>query len=199
MNEARILIAGALIKKDNLSPQELHQATHVPLIQIYRAVKEMVNDKLIRIEERDDNKLYHITNLKALEEFATNNEEVKTETPAKSPASGRDTSKYIFQKETLPKGRCAHAVVKAYLAKNPSSLKQLQEVFPNEVIGRFGIVNSLSAAKSLSKDRPRYFMKDDQILTATDGPIVVCSQWTSERFEKFMSIAKGLGYKIKRA
>ena len=121
----------------------------------------------------------------------------KQESKAPEPV-GRHTGKFIYNKVPYSKSACALKVVSDYVEKEKPSLKQLKAAFPDEIISRFGVVNDLKSAQELSKDRARYHLREHQILTTSDGKkVVVCNQFSIDRFFRFVEAAAVLGFKIK--
>lgn len=213
MIEACALIAGALLKKDGLTPQEIHYSTKIPLIQIYRAIKGMEKDELINIQEDENKKYYHVNDAAALQTFmdtVNDREEVEPEKeqngdkPKPSPNkesthNGRHTGKFIFRKVAYSKSMCAYQVVSAFAKEKKPTLKELEKAFDPSIVSRFGVVATLDKAKELSSgDRARYHMKEHLILTTRDKQqVVVTNQWSISRFEAFAEAAEKVGYKVK--
>ena len=112
---------------------------------------------------------------------------------------GRNNDKYSFNGNTYGKGPLVREVVREYVAGHPKvTIKQLKEVFPDELLNRFGIFQEESKARELSGARDRYFFKDEhQIKLANKQVIVVCSQFTASNILPFLATAKKLGFKIK--
>jgi hypothetical protein len=117
------------------------------------------------------------------------------------PTEGRDTGKYVFESNTYGKGRLVWAVVKAYHSANKKvSLGKMQTLFPDSLQKNYGFIVEYPKAKKLSVGRERYFMRDSETLQVAGKRVCVCSQWgTGKNFDEFLEIAKGLGFKIKRA
>ena len=61
----------------------------------------------------------------------------------------------------------------------------------------YGIVKPLSVAQTISKNRPRYFMKTDRLITIGGEHYAVCNQFTSDNIRPFVDRARMLGYDIK--
>lgn len=206
-------IADMLIENKKVTPAEITYKHKIAAVQIYGIMKKFETAGAVKKEEKENGKLFVLLDEKKLraclapapatkEPATEKKKEEKKPEPKKEPAAtnGRDTSKYTFQKQSLPKGQCVLAVVRAHMEAKKLTLANLRECFPDELVGRFGVVNTLSRAKELSPNRPRYFMKSEDIIKTSDNKaVVVCSQWTSERFDRFMEVAKKLGYKISRS
>ncbi len=78
-------------------------------------------------------------------------EETRTVKP-----SGRDNTKYIFEKEIYGKGKLVVAVLKKWVTDHPSTTyAQLKEVFPDTLMKRFGVFEEIKKAKEISGTRDR--------------------------------------------
>ena len=113
----------------------------------------------------------------------------------------RDNSKYKFNgEEGLGKGPLVRAVVAKYVEDHPdTTYKQLKEIFPDTLMKRFGVFANETEAKKLSGNKPRYFLKPEQMIKikGQKEPIAICNQWTAALIEPFIKVSKELGYKIK--
>ena len=115
-------------------------------------------------------------------------------------ATSRDNSKYKFNGEEYGKGPLVRAVVAKYVEDHPDTThKQLKEIFPDTLMKRFGVFANETEAKKLSGNKPRYFLKLEQMIKikGQKEPIAICNQWTAALIEPFIKVAKELGYKIK--
>lgn len=113
-------------------------------------------------------------------------------------STGRDNSKLKFNGELYGKGPLVRAVVAQYVVDNPgTTYKKLKEVFPDELLKRFGIFQDEETAKTIANKGNRYFTKDEQIIKLKDKKVVVCNQFTLSNIQPFLKVAKSLGYKIK--
>lgn len=182
--------------------------TKIPLIKAQWAAKVLEEEKHITSEKKDKDKILRpfekqsVATAKveaAKTETTGEKKEEKTEKPKPIAKKGRDTTKYVFEKsEPLPKGQCALAILKACMRDKKPILKDLKAAFDDNIVQRYGITQNLSDAKALSSDRDRYFLKDAQLLVTKDGKkLAVTSQWTTERFEAFLKLAKKVGYSVK--
>jgi hypothetical protein len=59
------------------------------------------------------------------------------------------------------------------------------------------MIKPIKEAKEMSKERQRFFIKPEEEIKLRDCSIAVSNQWTPDRMEKLLVIAKKLGYKIK--
>lgn len=128
-----------------------------------------------------------------------NEQQVVKATPA-ATTSTRDNSKYKFNGEEYGKGPLVRAVIAKYIADHPdTTYKQLKEVFPDTLMKRFGVFASETEAKKLSGNKPRYFLKPEQLIKikGQKEPLAVCNQWTAGLMVNFLNVCKGLSYKIK--
>lgn len=114
-------------------------------------------------------------------------------------ATGRNSDKFAFNGNVYGKGPLVREVVRQYVAEHPKiTIKQLKEVFPDELLKRFGIFQEESFAKNLSGARDRYFFKEEHLIKLGDKKVVaVCNQFTSENIIPFLAAAKKAGFKIK--
>lgn len=100
------------------------------------------------------------------------------------------------------KRNCVLETVKRYMKQHPETTSQeLQQVFPADVQGGYGVVRTLSWVQQqlqLGKDFiNRYFINSDDIINTIDGEqLVVSNQW-GESFSRFISCAKNAGFEIK--
>ena len=110
---------------------------------------------------------------------------------------GRNTNKYIFNKQPFSKSRLVLEIIKTYIADHPNqTLEQVQEVWKSSQIQRrYGVlVYYIDAQKFCENGRERHFMKDS--LTIRKKKVVITNQWTDELLVPFLKIAASLKYKI---
>lgn len=113
-------------------------------------------------------------------------------------SKGRDNSKFKFNGQEYGKGPLVRAVISQHVADNPKiTYKQLKEVFPDDLLKRFGIFQDEETARSLSGARDRYFFKPEQLIKLKDTTVAVCNQFTSDNIRPFLQAAKKAGFKIK--
>ena len=159
------------------------QSEEQPIEEIH-VTKEQAGQEDIVVEETDDEE---------------SKQDVKA-TVTKATTS-RDNSKYKFNgEEGLGKGPLVRAVVAKYVEDHPdTTYKQLKEIFPDTLMKRFGVFANETDAKKLSGNKPRYFLKPEQMIEikGQKEPIAICNQWTAALIEPFIKVAKELGYKIK--
>lgn len=201
MQQATALIARALLQKEvSNQPKDLSELVKIPIIQVHNVLNKMGKDGLITITEDESGKTYSVTKTDEIQKLA---EEEVPEQPAESVtdkkkpvAKEKHTGKFVFNKVALSKSQCSLQIVTQYFEKQPT-LPQLKETFPDNVVSQFGIVKTLKEARGLSQLRSRYHLKDHQILTTSDGhQVAVTNQWTQDRFQQLLEIAKTLGYKV---
>jgi len=119
----------------------------------------------------------------------------KKERPTPSGAP-RDRGFFEFMGEPYGKGPLVRAVVAAHASKVPD-FDRLVKDFPDSLMKGYGIVKPLSVAQTISKNRPRYFMKTDRLITIGGEHYAVCNQFTSDNIRPFVDRARMLGYDIK--
>lgn len=119
-------------------------------------------------------------------------------------SGSRDRTRYSFEGgELLSKRRFVLEVVKYYVRCHPQiSYESLIRVFPatlhsNKSSGVIKRYNDVAKQVALNPDvRNRFFMKDDEVITLSNGmKVVVHNQW-GEDFEKFLKVAESL-YTVK--
>jgi hypothetical protein len=194
--QATALVKSELDKRETCSAQLLSDRTGVSILQVYKVLKVLVDSGVAQLHLIDDIKHYSISS-KVVKLQAE--PETKTTKLVTKPI-GRDTTKFVInkQKQAYSKGQCAYQVVRMHIEKTNPTLEQLRLDFPDKIVGRFGVVNTLKEAQVLSPDRPRYNMKEHQVMTTSDGAsVVVTNQWTVERFNLFIIASKQLGIDIR--
>ena len=206
MTEAQSLIISELkqLKVDDvISTQQLQLSTKVALIQIYGILKHLEELTVVSPQVKDSGKFYKVIDYDRLDtafkeaSITSKETEQKTSKKVQTPSTGRDTSKFIFNKIPYSKSKCVLMVVTDYVSKQKPTLKELKDTFPDSIVSKFGVVATLVVAKEYSSDRPRYYLNDQHILTTSDNKkVVVCNQWTLARFIQFMDITARLGYVI---
>ena len=196
--------------KDNPNSNKatITEATGLNGLFLFNLLKKMQADgEIIEVEDADQ-KLYSIAgdNLEQQADVATVNEqqaEVSTnnedgQSEQTVIPKGRDNSKFKFNGEEYGKGPLVRAVVAQYVADYPATTyEQLKEVFPNELLKRFGIFQNLETANQIANKGNRYFTKQEHVIELVDEKIVVCNQFTLANIQPFLKAAKKLGYKIK--
>ena len=138
-------------------------------------------------------------------------EEVETPAPLETPVEneqlvtgkgkGRNNDKYKIAGDTqvYGKGRIVQAAVRKYVADHPKvTIKQLKEVFPDELLARFGVFQDENGANNLaSAGRQRYFMGENDGIKLGDKKVVyTCSQLTARNIIPILDACKKAGIKI---
>ncbi len=117
---------------------------------------------------------------------------------------GRDTTKYSIDggKNYFGKGKFVREIVATYLSAHPSiTFVQLEQVFPEELQGSYGVVRSLEDIFNSDHDlkdlKTRYVMDEDKILTTKDGiRFVVSNQWGSFNFPHILELLDKWGWNV---
>ncbi len=199
ISEVKKIIYNELKKKKSITAQILNYTPfNIPFIQSYGVLAHLVELGAVEKNDRiytliDEKKALGIFNYKVPAKIK------KEKVDPLLIKSSRNTSQYVFEKVKRSKGRTVLAVVQAYVRDNKdATYKQLLTVFPPQIIKRFGIINLLASAKELSPDpkRPRYFFKDEDVISLKNQKVVVTNQWTHSAFLEFVIVAKELGYVI---
>lgn len=182
----------AFIKKNpNATKADIVQATGLKGIVLFNLLKKLQTEGSVTEKVEGEEKTYSITE----QSNEPPKEEIETE---EIVTSGRDNSKYKFNGEEYGKGPLVRAVISKYVADNPSTTyKKLKEVFPDDLLKRFGIFQDVDTANSIDTAGKRYFFKEEHIIKRKDKKIVVCNQFTLANIKPFLAKAKELGYKIK--
>lgn len=124
---------------------------------------------------------------------------VTTDTYFKNTLSSKDTTKYIFNDKSIGKGRLVLAVIKQHIENNFNlTFSELEKQFPKTCQGSRGVFSTIEEANDIyaKTNRRRHFVKPDELIKLSDVSIAVSSQWGIKNIDKFISVAKNLGYKI---
>ena len=176
-----------------------------PIYGVEKLLKQLVKKgKLVSFEEEGAILYSKVDTVEKSEEVPSMVEE-----PGKDKAVStgkRDFTKYTLiysgeRTEPLSKGRLAVAIVKAYVSKNKNvTVAKVKEVFPDEIVKNYCVVQPLAEAKkkSVASGRDRYFMDADSLITLKDKKvIVVTSQISVNEIKPIIAIARKLGMTIK--
>lgn len=182
-------VTGILKGNGKLTPTEIHQRIkgELPMVQVFAALKSMLDDRIINMEEHGKTKFYYF-NIKA------------SNPTVEKPVSKRDTTKYDFEGlKQLSKGRLALAIVKRYCLEKKPTLNELKEIFPDRIVQPYGMIRSLNEAVEMSKERKRFFINDADVITLASGEkVCVTNQFTTERIAKVITICeRELSLKVK--
>ncbi|MBR6286818.1 MAG: hypothetical protein IKR18_07525 [Bacteroidaceae bacterium] len=118
--------------------------------------------------------------------------------------NGRDTTKYSIDggMNYFGKGKFVREIVAAYLSAHPNmTFEQLEQVFPDELQGSYGVVRTLDNIYNSDHDQKdlqtRYVMDDDKILTTKQGVrFVVSNQWGSFNFPHILELLDKWGWNV---
>lgn len=224
------------VNTEALTPKEIYnkiEQKNIPMPQVNAALKLLVDDKNVSMDETESGKKYSLTvggellfadfkpdsklvvvhddeTPKNIEEDspiepATDDDKKKVKSDQKIKdiktipiKVGRDLTKYTFNGESgLNKGRLALAIIRQISIENPKlKYKQLLEVFPDEIVPPYGVIKDKKEALEASKARPRFFIKEEEMIKLADATICVSNQWMPDRLEAFLKKAKE-AYSIK--
>lgn len=116
----------------------------------------------------------------------------------KTGNESRGHAKFLFNGEELGQGRLVWRVVRHLVDTKGLNYANLVEVFPKNTQGSIGVISRVEDVK----DKGRFFMKNDEIITLPDGDeIVVCREWgmgVNPNTPRFVEAAIGLGYDIEQ-
>ncbi len=179
----------------NATKEAIAETTGIKGLALYNTLKRLVKEGTVQESEDDEEKTY---SLATLDDGEASNEELQDQDEPEVISKGRDNSKFKFNGELYGKGPLVHAVVSQYVADNKgTTYKKLKEVFPDELLKRFGIFQDEETANKIAPKGGRYFSKPEQIIKLKDKSVVVCNQFTLANIQPFLKVAKTLGYKIK--
>ncbi|MCC6503630.1 MAG: hypothetical protein IT362_10915 [Deltaproteobacteria bacterium] len=123
---------------------------------------------------------------------------------SRTPSSGKDYSKYIFNGTKHNKNGLVHAVVRKYLQEHPkTTYAELLKVFPDNLhSSRYGVFRKANEAQNVENKTGyrRFFTHPVDLLQTADGiKIAVCTQWGGENFIRFLDyVVNNLKYKIEK-
>ena len=118
-------------------------------------------------------------------------------TPAAPVPMRRDTTRYMWNGNVYLKNRLVLAIVRDYVANNPSiTILKLKQTFDKSLQGSIGVVEDARVAVFRHDCDTRFFAKENEKIDVTDGQVFVCSQWGILNISNFIKRAKQLGYQI---
>lgn len=211
-DKAREIIIETLKTKTTVSAQEINYASKgtLPFVQIYGIMSVLINNGSVQLNKSDGKKTYTLIDAEKLNDEVPKNvkakpekekvvKEIEQDEPKEKPKKkiGRDLTTYKFNGNEYNKGRLAHAIVAQAAKDKRFGLKGALDIFPDELIRPYGMIKPIKEAKEMSKERQRFFIKSEEEIKLRDCSIAVSNQWTPDRMEKLLVIAKKLGYKIK--
>ncbi len=144
-----------------------------------------------KIEEEDD----VLTRADSIQEFHSPRYVLQKHGRNRNGA-GRDTTKFSLDggETFFGKGRFVREIVAAYLSQHPNiTFVQLEQIFPAELQGSYGVVKRLDDIFSSDHDlkdlKTRYVMDEDKILCTKDGVrFVVSNQWGRYNFPHILEL-----------
>lgn len=113
--------------------------------------------------------------------------------------SSRDKTKYLFNGLTLGKGRFVLEVIKEYLKHNHVIFERLKQIFPNEMQGSIGVINTMDFIneKYQGQSKKRHFVKEDEVLLSVDQiEFAVSTEWGIGNINNIVDFAINEGFKI---
>lgn len=123
---------------------------------------------------------------------------------SKNGSNGRDNTKYSIDGGTnyFGKNRIVREIIIRYLELHPKmTYRQLEQIFPDEMQGSYGVVRSLDELHEMEHDRKdletRYLMKEDELLKTADGILfAVCNQWGAYNIPNIFRVMEKWGWNV---
>ncbi len=114
-------------------------------------------------------------------------------TQPQKPPKGKQ---YQFGGKTLGAGRIVLALVHHWAASHRNATKaELLAAFPDELVGKkYGVVRELKEAEEISKQRKRYFLGEDELVTVGGRKYAVTNQITATIADRIIA---AVGAKVK--
>lgn len=106
--------------------------------------------------------------------------------------SQKDFTKYVFDGNTLSKGRLVHAIIKKFVSEHNPSLVELATAFPEAEIRPYGklFVHFDEAVKiNTDSKRTRFFAKQEDVIKIKGGKIAVSNQIDGELVKRMLAVA----------
>lgn len=116
-----------------------------------------------------------------------------------SPKRIYDHTEYsINGVDFFKKNRFVQVLLKEYVRQHPElTYADLQLVFPAELQGSFGVIQTLDYISEKKYKGRRYYTDNDKVLQSSDGIIfAVCTQWSKDNLPNIMKLAKDLGFSV---
>jgi len=123
---------------------------------------------------------------------------------SKNGSNGRDNTKYSIDGGTnyYGKNRIVREIIIRYLELHPKlTYRQLEQIFPDEMQGSYGVVRSLDELHEMEHDRKdletRYLMKEEELLKTADGVrFAVCNQWGAYNIPNIFRVMEKWGWNV---
>jgi len=127
---------------------------------------------------------------------------VLTDTIFPSSKSTKDYTKYEFENRAYSKSRLVLMVLKRIVEDKPEELTyaELRKIFPDRLQGSLNVIAPVAEAQEIEErtGHRRHYLNSDQIIQLADMKVAVCNQWGSRNIEKFASVARKMGYEVKK-
>lgn len=125
---------------------------------------------------------------------------------SKNGSNGRDNTKYSIDGGTnyFGKNRIVREIIIRYLESHPKmTYRQLEQIFPDEMQGSYGVVRSLDELNEMEHDSKdlatRYLMKEEELLRTADGVrFAVCNQWGAYNIPNIFRLMEKWGWNLIR-
>lgn len=197
--KCRDVIIQTLQKKTTVTAKEINDANkEIAYVQIFGVMSKLVKNGSVQLNEESGKKSYTLIDAEKLNNEPSENSKSKSEKISKVAAdksekpkqkTGRDLSTYKFNGKEYNKGRLAHAIVLE--ASKKLTLKSALTLFEDSIVPPYGVIKQIKEAKEMSKNRARFFIKNEEIIKLKDGTqIAVSNQWTPDRIARIITIAR---------
>ena len=100
--------------------------------------------------------------------------------------------------EFLGKNKFVYAVVSTYVKQHPNAtFAEIKRVFPPELQGSFGVVQTIEYIKEKNFKGRRYFKEPENVLRSCDGiSFAVSTEWGKDNIRNFLKVVRQLGYRV---
>ena len=171
-------IVAFLGKHKSADVKSISEKTGIPVIQVHGVGKKLRDSG--KIDYNYNTKLYSIKGSPVVPVKSDAVTDAVTDEVNKN--FGRDFSKTLFRGQELRKGKLAHALIAAYVEKNPNAgLFELMDVFPRSLVRGGGIIEKLDTARKINLNgRQRWFTNRDMQINLGDGNVVCVSNQISK-------------------
>lgn len=123
---------------------------------------------------------------------------------SKNSGNGRDNTKYSIDGglNYFGKNKIVREIIIRYLELHPKlTYRQLEQIFPDEMQGSYGVVRSLEKLNEMEHDSKdlatRYLMKEEELLTTADGVrFAVCNQWGLYNIPNSLRLIEKWGWNV---
>ena len=116
-----------------------------------------------------------------------------------SPKREYDHTEYsIDGVDFFKKNSFVQALVREYVHQHPElTYAELEQIFPAELQGSFGVIQTLDYIRAKNYNGRRYYTENDKVLRSSDGIMfAVSTQWSKNNLPRIIKLAKELGFSV---